>query len=108
MGNEKPEEDFFQYSLSLTGHPRKPDTVLGYTVVVKRNRTQIQISCTLEAYSECRGEEGHKDNQLLYKVEDDKGVLAEGGKHRDHPRLQKERTGLASASGGGFCPQNSH
>lgn len=77
--------------------------MLGYTVVVKRNRTQIQIS-TPEAYSECCGEEGHKDNQLSYKVEDDKGFLAEGGKHHDHLRLQRERTGLASASGGGFCP----
>lgn len=45
-------------------------------MVVKRNRTQIQIS-TPEAYSECCGEEGHKDNQLSYKVEDDKGFLAE-------------------------------
>lgn len=39
------------------------------------------------------------------KVEDDMGVLAKGGRHRDHPGRQRTNR-LASASGRGFGPPN--
>lgn len=50
-GIEKPEEDFFQEFLSLTGYLGKPATVLGCMVVARRNQTHIQISSAPETYS---------------------------------------------------------
>lgn len=39
------------------------------------------------------------DDQLYYKVEHGKGELTKGGRYPDHPGLQRESTGLASANG---------